>query len=77
MCVYETGGCADHDRLAVAWSGEWPGKAECRERGWWAVRNPNGPGYTPCSADTPGAIEDLNRLSFFEQQGYDGLYADA
>lgn len=44
----------------LPWSGEWPGKAECREYGFWAVRAPIG--WKRCDADTPGAHEDLNRL---------------
>lgn len=66
-------GCPGHDALAAAWSGEWPGAAACRELGWWAVRDPEG-GWRPCPAGTPGAREDLNRLTFFQQSGYDGLY---
>jgi len=53
-------GCNSDPRIdcRTAWSGLWPGAAECREYGWYA----SGPPWTPCSADTPGAIEDLNRL---------------
>ncbi|HLX32611.1 MAG TPA: hypothetical protein VKR79_07570 [Gaiellaceae bacterium] len=31
-------------------------------------------GWRPCPPGTSGAIEDLNRLTFFLQAGYDGLY---
>lgn len=71
-CVFETGGCAGHDGLAEAWSGEWPGADECRRRGWYAVRAEIG--WRPCARDTPCAIPDLNRLEFFRAEGYDGLY---
>jgi hypothetical protein len=49
----------DKDRLP--WSGEWPGKAECRQFGWFA-RLEEGRGWVPCQPGEPGAIEDLNRL---------------
>jgi hypothetical protein len=65
--------CFGHDSLAAAWSGEWPGLAACRELGWWAVRAPER-GWQPCPPGTAGAREDLNRLTFFLQAGYDGLY---
>lgn len=45
------------------WSGEWPGLAECREFGWWCLRNPRGAGYVPVPEGTPGALEDMNRLA--------------
>jgi hypothetical protein len=65
--------CVGHDPLAEAWSGEWPGAAECRALGWWAVRLPE-KGWRPCPPGTPGAIEDINRLTFYRQTGYDCLY---
>src|SRR5215211_5564066 len=49
--------------------------AACRERGWYAIRAPVG--YRPCDADTPGAIEDLNRWVWYQHRGFDGLYAKA
>src|SRR5581483_344941 len=67
--------CAGHDHVAACWTGEWPGAAACRELGWWAVRDPV-MGWRPCPAGTPGAREDINRLTFFQQAGYDGLYED-
>jgi hypothetical protein len=65
--------CEGHDPIVEAWSGEWPGAAECRALGWWAVRVPD-QGWRPCPPGTPGSTEDLNRLIFFRQAGYDGLY---
>lgn len=67
--------CDGHDPQASAWSGEWPGIAECRERGWYAVMVP-GKGWQPCTADTPGAMEDLNRYGYFAQTGHDTLYSE-
>lgn len=43
------------------WTGEWPGVGECQKRGWYAVLKPV-QGWQPCTADTSGAVEDLNRL---------------
>src|SRR4051794_39767514 len=48
-----------HDRLP--WIGEYPGKAECREWGWYARRLP-GRGWVPRPKDDPGAVEDLDRF---------------
>lgn len=65
--------CVGHDPFAEAWSGEWPGAAECRALGWWAVCVPE-KGWRPCPPGTPGAREDINRLTFYRQTGYDCLY---
>jgi hypothetical protein len=67
--------CVAHDPIAAAWSGEWPGAAACRELGWWAVRDPER-GWRPCLPSASGAREDINRLVFFQQAGYDGLYEE-
>jgi hypothetical protein len=50
----------DEERLP--WTGERPGERECRAFGWWAKRDPAGPGYVPCGPDDPEAEPDLNRL---------------
>ncbi len=42
----------------MPWTGEYGGKAECREYGFWCV----GPPWTEVPEGTPGATEDLNRL---------------
>lgn len=56
-------GCARTPPLddRMPWAGVWPGVIECREFGWYARRRA-GIGWMPCSADEPGATEDLNRL---------------
>lgn len=46
----------------LPWTGEWPGKAECREFGWYSKMEP-GQGWVPCDKDEPGAHENLNRLA--------------
>jgi len=60
------------------WTGEWPGVAECRERGWFC-QDGFGPdhrwgSFCPCPPDAPGAMPDLNRLAFFNATGRDTLY---
>jgi hypothetical protein len=72
ICLLATGGCVGHDPIAEAWRGEWPGTAECRARGWWAVRGDGG--WRPCPQGTSGAIPDLNRLAVFRETGRDCLY---
>ena len=54
-------GCDNDEAERVAWSGEWPGLAECREFGWYAKLVP-GEGWVPCGRDEPEAVEDINRL---------------
>lgn len=60
------------------WSGEWPGVAECRERGWFC-QDGFGPdrrwgSFCPCSPGAPDAREDLNRWEHFRTTGQDDLY---
>ena len=45
----------------LAWSGEYPNTAECREYGLWC-KWVDGKGREKCGKDDPGATEDLNRL---------------
>jgi hypothetical protein len=68
--------CLEHEPARERWRGEWPGADECRWRGWFASRV-DGAGWLPCAQDAPGARPDLNRLTFFRQLGYDGLYDEA
>jgi hypothetical protein len=73
MCVLAGDGCEEHDPVLSAWGGEYPGVAECRMRGWYAVLVP-GRGWRPCAPDIDGAHEDLNRLAVFQQTGVDNCY---
>ena len=50
------------------WTGEWPGKAECREYGLYAVLVPY-KGWLRAKASDEGAIEDLNSLYAMGQSG--------
>lgn len=59
LCPASDNGVPDDDRMA--WTGEWPGVAECREFGWYAKRV-EGKGWVRCQAGEPDACEDLNRL---------------
>lgn len=61
--------CKDHDPEKSKWTGESPGKVECRELGWYSVMTPGG--WKPCTKDYPGASEDLNRWFYFAQTGTD------
>lgn len=55
-------GCRTDPRrdCRTAWSGEQPGLADARRLGWYAVHTPDG--WTSAAPETPGAVEDLNRL---------------
>ena len=62
----------------LPWTGEWPGVAECRERGWFC-QDGFGPdsrygSFCPCPPDAPDAMADLNRLVHFKATGRDDLY---
>lgn len=54
-------GCDDSpDSERMPWTGEYPNLEQCREYGFWCKREKIG--YSQCTRDTPGAMEDLNRL---------------
>lgn len=59
LCPASERGVPDDDRMA--WTGEWPGVAECREFGWYA-KLVEGKGWVRCKASERGACADLNRL---------------
>lgn len=69
-------GSRDHDPKAAAWTGEWPGVVECKELGWFSIRNPHGVGWIPVEPGTPGATEDLNRWTYYALTGNDNLYKE-
>ena len=55
-------GCRTDPRrdCRTSWTGEQPGLSDARRLGWYAVRTPDG--STSAAPETPGAVEDLNRL---------------
>ena len=50
----------------MPWTGEWPGKAECRAFGWYSKWTTHG--WERCSKSDPDAHEDLDRLYEGEAQ---------
>ncbi len=75
---YISCGCAGHVPLDAVWSGEWPGIAECRVRGWYCQDGfaplPTCGSFRPCDENSPGAMPDLNRLAHFKATGVDDIY---
>jgi hypothetical protein len=65
--------CFEHNPLLEIWTGRWPGADSCRALGWYAVWRGR-VGWVQCAPDTPGAIEDLNRLAVYRECGSDCLY---
>jgi hypothetical protein len=66
-------GCEGHDPSKSAWDGEWPGTAECVQRGWYCMWDGR---WVPCTKDTPYAMPDYNRLAYFNAHGKDALYEE-
>ena len=66
--------CCDCDAEHTVWTGEWPGPAECREKGWYCQGGVPGFPWRPCGPEAPGATEDLNRLVHWKTTGRDDLY---
>jgi len=64
LCLCDTvvqfKGVPDDDR--IPWMGHWPGDRECEHLGWFCKQDPVKGGWTPCCADDPDGIPDINRL---------------
>jgi hypothetical protein len=58
-CDYD---CNESPEKRIKWNGEWPGKKECREFGWYS-KFVEGKGWVKCPKEDPKATEDLNRLA--------------
>lgn len=58
----------DGDGCRTVWAGCWPGEVECAELGWWTLWDEQR-GWLEATADTPGAMADLNRLSLAAATG--------
>lgn len=71
-CWCDDGGAAADAKVAsgelarLPWTGEYPGKAECRELGLWCRTVGSGPACRTekCAPGDPGAKEDLNELIY-------------
>jgi len=61
ICGGQRCDCGHTEGDGGAWTSEWPGRAECREFGLYAVRV-SGKGWVIARADDEGAIEDLKTL---------------
>ena len=65
-CGYPWFGCSHRpENLAyprIPWTGERPGDTECAEFGWYAILDPEAPGWIACEPGTPGSTPDINRL---------------
>lgn len=61
ICGGQRYDCGHTDGDGGIWTGEWPGKVECREFGLYAILVP-GKGWQMAKAGDQGAIEDLNTL---------------
>jgi hypothetical protein len=60
--------CPVHLAHRDVWIGEWPGKADCREFGWYCrdaddIGQAGSVGWIRCNKGDVGATEDLNRLA--------------
>lgn len=66
-------GHKQHQPSKAIWTGEWPGKTECREREWYCVETHRDGGvvFRTCDASTPRAHEDLNRWEYYICFGVD------
>lgn len=51
----------NHDCGEEVWTGTWPGVEDCQRLDFWCT-DPAHPPMKPCTKETPGAAEDLNRL---------------
>lgn len=71
VCGFQRLSCAhaEGEGDGGIWSGEWPGLAECREFGLYAVFNPVGGWLTGCSPRDEGAVEDTNTLMRMAARG--------
>jgi hypothetical protein len=61
ICGFQRFGCGHTNGDGGIWTGDWPGKVECREFGFYSRFAP-GRGWEIARSDDEGAVEDLNTI---------------
>lgn len=74
LCGWQRISCEHEDNeggWGHIWTGRWPGVVECEELGFWTLDLcQEGRGFVTCTAGTPGATADLNKLAAVAGSGF-------